>query len=191
MYTLGSVSLLFTLDTLQQHQPTQFWLFPLLFGWPHPAAAVSLDYSTALIWFPSVLLYSTDRVELFRLSSCVGCTLFESREYSQIIVFIIMIYTDSRFNVLCTCYFRWCHLGCWISWRVMMRRIERIKTSDLWWRWNPVEKPTGKLSHSCLLFFWAETLNNNVLRLYVHVYNERESYNGIARAVFHQFTGSK
>jgi hypothetical protein len=146
MYTLGSVSLLFTLDTLQQHQPTQFWLFSFFFGcWPHPAAAVSLDYSTALIRFPSVFLYSTDRVELFRLSSCsVGCTFFESREYSQIIfVIIIMIYTDSRFNVSCTCYIRRCYLGCWISWRVMMRRIERIKTSDLWWRWNPVENRQG------------------------------------------------
>lgn len=179
MYILGSVSLVFSLDTLQQHQPTQFWLFPFFFfGWPHPAAAVSLDYSTAgLIRFPSVFLYSTVRVELFRLSSCVGYTLFESREY----IAEINIYTDSRLNV-CTCYFRWCHLGCWISWRVlmgMMRKIERIKTSDLWYGGEIRGKNRqGNWAIHVFLFFFGRrklpTLNNNGLRLCVCVYNERE-----------------
>ncbi len=85
---------------------------------------------------------------------------WEQREYSQIISIIIMIYTDSRFNV-CTCYFRWFHLGCWISWHVRgwWGELSESKRPFSDMEVKSGEKPTGKLSHPCLFIsFWtAET----------------------------------
>lgn len=142
MYILGSVSLVFSLDTLQQHQPTQFWLFPFFFFLagliPRPPSLLIIRPPASFDFLPSSC------IRRFGSSYFVCLRLLDTHFLRMLREYIaeINIYTDSCLNV-CTCYFRWCHLGCWISWRVlmgMMRKIERIKTSDLWYggeiRWK-------------------------------------------------------